>query len=278
MAYYLFLSFFYMDTVDSRTYTRVFSDASRSSRLGKDSLSRPRRSNVFIIPDQTSPLADRCFPGRLTRSGRAVKGGTRISYLVTELKSNRVTLSIQSSNLTARDIFFNPRILPYTIDFREFSDVQSRFQPELSIVRLRYSNLYPRVPELFRITDFSYMDDLGRFYVSNPKSPTFKLEWFPYSFSLSHSFRDNIRLPGGSDGFTIARPVYMFAGCAGYPSYYQEQYLFSLRYDFHHVEENRLDVRPDSIVPIPTAFHRYIHSKDLSEKKRNFFKIFKPLK
>lgn len=74
------------------------------------------------------------------------------------------------------------------------------------------------------------------------------------------------------DGTYLKRSAYFFAGVAGYVPHLQEHFVFSLKYDFHHIAENKLDLRPDSIVPLEVDLHRYVHSKDLSAEVGKFFR------
>lgn len=126
----------------------------------------------------------------------------------------------------------------------------------------------PRIPSLYRISDTWTIDDLGRLF-HNRKGG---LIW--YQFTLSGDLRNNVTLTN-ADNTKLCRPAYFFSGIAGYLPHVQRQFAFSLDYDFHHVQENKLDLRPDSVVPLEVRLHRYVHSRDLQDDQSNFFRLNK---
>lgn len=131
-----------------------------------------------------------------------------------------------------------------------------------------------RIPTLFRISSRALCDDLGRIYVRRDDSSKFM--FYQYRLSIGSDLRNDITLYGYGHSIDtpvkLSRSVYQFIGVAGYMPYYQSDFMFSLRYDVHHVEENRFDIRPSSLQVVHSHSHRYLHSRDLSYSKRCFFK------
>lgn len=162
--------------------------------------------------------------------------------------------------VSSADVFWNVTILPYA-----YIGTQSSVQPELDFLAPQLTGKHPRVPAIYRISDTWIIDDMGRLYSRTLKGFT----W--YQYRLSGDLRSNITLTN-SDGTHLTRPCYVFSGLAGYLPSIQRHFAFSLKYDFHHVQENKLDLRPDSVVPLETDLHRYVHSRDLTDEVGKFFK------
>jgi len=124
---------------------------------------------------------------------------------------------------------------------------------------------------MYRISDDNYVDDLGRLYTRDFKSG--KLQWRQYQ--LTGDLRNEITLCN-SNGTRLKRPVYMFIGLSGYRPTAQDYFLASGKFDFHHVAENKLDLRPSQVVPLETHIHRYVHkeytkSKDFFTENKRFY-------
>ena len=188
------------------------------------------------------------------------------SYKPQYLISTRATTYIRRGargSVNSATVFQTSTILPYKLkgDIRDYS-------AELEFLARQVSRTMPRVPCLYRISDSWVIDDLGRLYCSTKSG----YRW--YRYRLSGDLRNNITLTN-ADGTKLTRPAYVFSGLAGYNPHIQYHFAFSLKYDFHHVQENKLDLRPDSIVPLETDLHRYVHSKDMNDSISRFFKLSK---
>lgn len=175
-------------------------------------------------------------------------------------RSRGVLYQDRTQRSTSDRVFRDSTILPYLLIGRP-----STYQPELDFLAPIIAPTVPRVPCVYRISDTWIIDDLGRLYRDGPDGYT----W--YQYRLSRDLRTNITLTN-SDGTKLTRPCYVFSGLAGYLPGIQHHFAFSLKYDFHHVSENKLDVRPDGIVALETDLHRYVHSNDLRDEVGEFFK------
>lgn len=165
------------------------------------------------------------------------------------------------SKVSSRTVFRDSTILPYALE-----GGTSGCSTELDFLAAQLSgSVRVRVPAIYRISDDWVIDDLGRIYRAGPSGYTWR------QYSLSGDFRNAVTLRN-SDGTYLSRPAYFFAGVAGYVPRLQKHFVFSLKYDFHHIAENKLDLRPDSIVPLEVDLHRYVHSKDLSKDVKHFFR------
>lgn len=165
------------------------------------------------------------------------------------------------AKVSSATVFGDSSILPYALP-----GGVTGCSTELDFLAAQlFGSVRVRVPALYRISDTWVIDDLGRFYRSGPSGYT----WMQYK--LSGDFRNEVILRN-DDGTYLKRSAYFFAGVAGYVPHLQEHFVFSLKYDFHHIAENKLDLRPDSIVPLEVDLHRYVHSKDLSAEVGKFFR------
>lgn len=180
-----------------------------------------------------------------------------------------VTTSRGATILTGRvpvssaTVFQDSTILPYFLigSFKPYS-------AELEFLSRQLVPSMPRVPALYRISDTWVIDDLGRLFHNREG----RYIW--YRYNLSGDLRNNITLTNADDT-KLNRAAYFFSGIAGYLPHAQERFAFSLDYDFHHTQENKLDLRPDAIVPLEVRIHRYVHSKDLEDEQSNFFRLNK---
>lgn len=163
---------------------------------------------------------------------------------------------------SALQVFKDITILPYAIQA-----TKSFIDKELLLLQAEYRSLQTtRIPAVYRISASFICDDLGRIYRKNTLG---LYEWF--QFPIKPSGRNDITLKN-LDGTYLKRALYTFNAVAGYSSYTQAHFLFTLQYDFHHVEENKMDIRPTRIVPLEVRLHRFIHSKNLEAQVGGFFK------
>ena len=165
--------------------------------------------------------------------------------------------------VSGASVFEDSTILPYSLIGRYQS-----YSAELEFLSRQLTPSMPRVPALYRISDTWVIDDLGRLFHN------YEGRYIWYQYHLSGDLRNNVKLTN-ADGTSLNRAAYFFSGIAGYYPHVQRQFAFSLDYDFHHVQENKLDLRPDTIVPLEVRIHRYVHSKDLKDEQSNFFRLNK---
>lgn len=169
------------------------------------------------------------------------------------------TKELKYSSLT---VFRDPSILPFA-----YKGSTKDVEKELLYLT---AELHPltktRIPAVYRISDTFICDDLGRIYEKNRWGT-----WTWKQYALSADARDEVYLKN-SDGTYLKRSVYLFIGVAGYSPPVQAEFLYSLKYDFHHIEENKLDLRPTRIIPLEVRLHRFIHSKNLTAQVAGFFK------
>lgn len=168
---------------------------------------------------------------------------------------------IPPKTLRPKDVFLTESILPYSISL-----TRAQCGSELDVIAPQIQKNPRRIPALYRITDRASIDDYGRFFILNDRGL-----WELYLFRLSGNMRTQITLPGNSTK-SITRPCYVFSALSGYNPYDQATFLFSQEYEFHHVEENRMDIRPNRVVPLEYRVHKYIHSNDINPKHRDYFK------
>lgn len=164
--------------------------------------------------------------------------------------------------ISSLQVFRDPSILPYA-----YKGSPGRVTNELLYLT---SEIHPlittRIPAVYRISDSFICDDLGRIYQKNDRGT-----WTWKQYILTEDARDEVYLKN-SDGTFLKRSVYLFIGVAGYSPAVQAEFLYSLKYDFHHIEENKLDLRPTRVIPLEVRLHRFIHSKNLTAKVAGFFK------
>lgn len=169
-----------------------------------------------------------------------------------------------AKSLTSKDVFLIEPILPYIPDF----DLNVVAPRELDLLSPKIQESNARIPALYRITDKAVIDDYGRFYILDSG------KWRFRPFIMDYKMRSNISLPGNSRK-SVRRPCYFFSALAGYNPTVQADFLFSFKYQFHHIEENKLDIRPRSVVPIEYKVHEYLHANDLSPKLIGYFSYSK---
>lgn len=67
--------------------------------------------------------------------------------------------------------------------------------------------------------------------------------------------------------------AYIAIGYAGYESDVQQKMYSSLKFDVHHIEENKFDVTPSTVIPLPTWMHlRWVHAADHKTPQISLFK------
>lgn len=180
-------------------------------------------------------------------------------YLNVDSKGNR-SIDQGQKKVSARYVFQTANILPYSIDKKDTRNLQT----EIAMLSPVYNQKTPRVPILYRISDDFAIDDLGRIYSTGKNG---RLYWRQYR--LYGDLRNKFTLRN-RDGSYLQQSAYFFAGIAGYNPSLQDTFAGSGRFDFHHVAENRLDLRPTAVFPLETYLHRTVHD-DLT-KVRGFFK------
>lgn len=164
------------------------------------------------------------------------------------------------------EIFQHRDILPY------FVPEEEQEGEEFQQVATKYATVQG-MGRLYRVTDISYIDDMGRWYIYN-KSRNL-LFFTQVSLTRGSSYR-NRRKIYNYQGEYLELPIYVAAGLAGlYPSI-QSTLMVSNRVDFHHMNENLWDIRPENIAPIPVWVHRDFHyPKDRGFYSRVFSKRIK---
>lgn len=188
-------------------------------------------------------------------------------------RDRRLCLSIEGGAPVARSyssaqIFASSRVLPYYISPADVkglpNDYASKFKEALS----HYSQT-TRVPRIYRITDFTYCDDLGRIYYIDESSGLF--EFKQYTLSRGSNFRNSFWFRGYRGDVEFS--AYIGVGLAGMDPVIQTRVFNSLKYDIHHIDENLFDIRPSSLIPIPTWMHlRWVHASDRSKVQTGLFR------
>lgn len=177
--------------------------------------------------------------------------------------STGATIRTGRNTVSSVTVFKDSTILPYFLNgnFKSYA-------PELEFLSRQLVPSMPRIPTLYRISDTWVIDDLGRLFHNR------KGRYIWYQYNLSGDLRNKLTLTN-VDKTSLTRSAYFFSGIAGYSPFIQHKFAFSLEYDFHHVQENKLDLRPDTIVPLEVHLHRYVHSKDLEDAQSSFFRLNK---
>lgn len=192
-----------------------------------------------------------------------------------------------TTGLSSYDIYKDPTILPYYIDQKTIQTLAS--QPRYA---LQYQNLQKaitkyqnarkgRIPTLYRITDFTYCDDMGRIFSRAPhpkqqgsraiyKDPQQRLVFQQYKLTTGSDFRDETWF-NGPDG-AVLMAAYIGIGYAGYNPSVQTQMYTSLQFDVHHIAENKFDVTPTTVIPLPTWMHlRWVHGSTYNTTQNTLF-------
>lgn len=185
---------------------------------------------------------------------------------------------------SARDILGDPTILPYELSASDINHLRSRvtfkgqrftleqrdhlleklavLAGELSALRnTEYRGT--RGAPLFNLFPGRYVDALGRHFIRDKQSFVFKYFNLNFGRGTSEFTRK---------GLTISLPIYAWNGLAGLSVDAKAAILENKGTDFHHVDENLWDIRPNSVMPIPSFVHRWAHSNSytLAEYKRFF--------
>lgn len=177
-----------------------------------------------------------------------INNGTRIPSLITRGKPNSVT---------ALDVFLTNSILPYKPNFSF-----QTYEKEIELLAKSIPSQQTRSPMLYRLSEKWVLDDLGRFYYfkKDPNTPTNNRQLYWMQYNLSSDLRNTITLSNDT-GRSLKLAVYTFVGLSGYHPGVQDHFISSGKYQFHHVAENKLDLRPTSIVPLESHLHNYIHDQ-----------------
>lgn len=191
-------------------------------------------------------------------------------FFVLRTSKHGTSTSTQSSAA----IFGDPRYLPYYISGPDINSLSTDQRAKLAGVFTKLSvSRTGRTPTIYRITDFTFCDDFGRIYNrgdpasgQNPRLLYFK------RFTLSKAFEFRNHTWFYSKDGDVSLAAYIGIGLAGYDPRVQQEIYNSLKFDVHHVEENRFDLRPAALLPLPTWLHlRWVHSSDRGPIERNLF-------
>nr|QJQ37760.1 hypothetical protein [Cressdnaviricota sp.] len=179
-----------------------------------------------------------------------------------------------SSTYTSAEIFKEPRFLPYYISPGDMQGLNSDQRAKLESVFARLSVAKTgRVPTIYRITDFTFCDDLGRIYSRGDPSAgqDVRLLYFQrFTLSAPFDFRNHTWFQSKDGDVSLA--AYIGIGLAGYDPRIQQEIYNSLKFDVHHVEENKFDLRPSALLPLPTWLHlRWVHAGDRGSIEKNLF-------
>lgn len=179
-----------------------------------------------------------------------------------EIKYNNQTrqyyIDTTPHKYSSRKIFKSSSVLPYFPGF-QFSE----YYKEIQLLGPRLLSPY-RSRVLYRLSEKWVVDDLGRFFYfqkdSHLRPNQYKLCWMRYN--LSKDCRNIKTLTNDPPKkLSLSLAIYTFVGLAGYNPLIQDYFINSGRYQFHHVEENKLDLRPTSVVPLEVELHNYIHDQ-----------------
>lgn len=186
-------------------------------------------------------------------------------YSISLEKGSPSLLEHSNTSIDSYYVFCSRTILPYIPKV-----FPAKVQNEIHHLYISYANQAAfRLPTLYRISDDWFIDDYGRIYDNRSG----RLVWHPYN--VSGKLRNNITLRN-RDGTYLKRPCYFFSAIAGYHPTQQRYFAFSLKYEYHHVAENKLDLRPGSVYPLEHQVHSYVHSQDLQDPQSRFFNRNKP--
>lgn len=280
-----------------------FSDQRKYSRARNQIQFGPSPSDVLeagflfsLIPFQKIPRSRTDPIGRDNPTGISVSGGP---------DNYKFGILTTSELVNSFDVFMDSSVPPYYLepqDLRVLSDptcskfvqgpssaTRRALASNLSSVLLTYyfrserpqeyrrvfrsqpkqSSFTPgREPTIFRITSRAICDDLGRIYTREKLNEPFVFQ--QYKLSLLYKCRDHISILG-HDGYRLFKPSYLFVGLAGYPPELQHKFAFSYTYDIHHTGENKFDIRPESLIPLPKHVHHYVHTSDWAPDALAFF-------
>lgn len=191
---------------------------------------------------------------------------TRTTIRVTRLRydSSADEYALSKVDATTAEIFENPFILPYSLSTYKTPS------PSLRTKLTQYARIldaYPLKyrPRLYSVTQFFLVDDLGRQYFINRDG---YLVFYNHS---SNGTRKPIKFGDGRcersitvGSTTLRLALYTWNGIAGLTSTSQARIISSRGFDVHHGDENLYDVRPQSLFPIPSFLHRYVHGEYFS--------------
>lgn len=280
-----------------------FSDQRTYSRTRNQIQFGPHPSDVLeagflfsLTPFQKIPRSRTDSTGRDNPTGISVSGGPdnyKFRILRTSAPVNSLDVFIDSSvppyylseedlgilsdptcskfvhgptSLTRRALASNLSTVLLTYYFR--AERPQEYRRVFSTQPKQPFNPIGREPTIFRITSRAICDDLGRIYTREKLNEPFVFQ--QYKLSLLYKCRDSISILG-HDRHRLFKPSYLFVGLAGYPPEWQHKFAFSYTYDIHHTGENKFDIRPESLVPLPKHVHHYVHTADWSPKDLAFF-------
>lgn len=172
---------------------------------------------------------------------------------------------------SSRAIFDDPTILPYYFSPTEQSQLnptqESKWRQALTVYRTARTG---RRPAIYRITDFTFCDDMGRIYHRDPRNPR-TLQFAQYQLTKPADYRNGTWIQGYKGDVWMS--AYIAIGYAGFAPDIQTKMYTSLKFDVHHVDENKFDVRPSTVLPLPTWMHlRWVHAADYNKIQNKLFK------
>lgn len=209
------------------------------------------------------------------------------SHSVQKASGNSLQSITGTSGLSSYDIYKDPTILPYYIDQKTLQKMATEPRYALQYQNFqkaitKYQNAKKgRVPTLYRITDFTYCDDMGRIFSRAPdprqqksraiyKDTQQRLVFQQYKLSTGSDFRDETWFNGPDGAVPLA--AYIGIGYAGYSPKVQTEMYTSLQFDVHHIAENKFDVTPSTVIPLPTWMHlRWVHAATYNTTQNTLF-------
>uniref|UniRef100_A0AAU8H4V8 Cap n=1 Tax=CRESS DNA virus TaxID=3138951 RepID=A0AAU8H4V8_9VIRU len=245
---------------------------------------------------KSSPTNQAYLTNAITRSQKKVCrfNKTTESYFypgdnhsVQKASGNTLQSLTGTSGLSSYDIYKDPTILPYYIDQKTLQTLSTtpkyalQYQKFQQAITKYQNSRKGRVPTLFRITDFTYCDDMGRIYSRAPhpkqdgaraiyKDTQQRLVYQQYKLSTGSDFRDETWFNGPYGSVLMA--AYIGIGYAGYNPSVQVQMYTSLQFDVHHIAENKFDVTPTTVLPLPTWMHlRWVHGSTYVKAQNTLF-------
>lgn len=162
---------------------------------------------------------------------------SKVNY---DYQSNVITY--QNVSLTSKEIVENPLVLPYNI-LPSFKKHSKFVEYVLELTQHDYFDNY--IPVLYRIRDDLIADELGRIF----RYDTFEHAWKFVKVSIGYDGRAT------KSFFGETKPVYYWTGIAGLKEQVQIKVMSLPSMEVHHINENKFDIRPRSLVPIPSWLH-----------------------
>lgn len=234
-------------------------------RVREYSLNALQKETTLNLPEVRKPVADDKLPPI----------DTITEILVTTLMYDAPAkeYSIRHVELSTASIFENPYVLPYSLPPRYAPEGNLRDKLEQYA---RILDQYPIKfrPRLYAVTRSFYIDEFGRQYKLNNYGYLVYCFHFDNGTRVPTAFGDGRSERAVTQGATTLKlALYTWSGLAGLTTESQARIMSSRGFDVHHGDENLFDMRPQSLFPIPTFLHRYVHGEYHSiSSLRLFFK------